>query len=191
MVGAWVGSPFFLLKVRFQSQTSAKELVVGHQHNYSSFVQAITHIHKEGGITNFFRGSTAQMLRVGVGSMAQLLTFDYAKHFLKDKLAGTTLDLTSALIAGLALAVAMNPVDVVATRLYNQEVKGKTGSLYKGPVDCLIKILTHEGPQGFFKGLGAHYLRVGPHTIATFVCWGWTKKIMAKLDRFIPQDNNL
>ena len=40
------------------------------------------------------------------------------------------------------------------------------------------KILASEGPLGFFKGLGAHYLRIGPHTFVTFICWDSLKRYM-------------
>jgi hypothetical protein len=31
--------------------------------------------------------------------------------------------------------------------------------LYRGGVDCLVKILKHEGPRGLFHGLSANLLR--------------------------------
>jgi len=189
--GAWAGSPFFLLKVRLQAQTSSPGLAVGFQHNYGGIRDAVSHIYKDEGVAGFWRGGTTQMLRVGVGSIAQLVTYDYARHFISlnewfSKHPGY-LPFAASLVAGVALVIAMNPVDVVATRLYNQEVKKHTGALYKGPIDCITKIFRHEGPLAFYKGLFAHYLRVGPHTIATFVFWDMAKNWTKKLDRFASE----
>jgi solute carrier family 25, member 34/35 len=41
----------------------------------------------------------------------------------------------------------------------------------------LAKIVRIEGPLGLFKGLGAHYLRVGPHTFFTFIFWDALKRL--------------
>ena len=54
----------------------------------------------------------------------------------------------SSFIAGLAGAIASNPVDVVKTRLMNQQnlrdhvlrEKGITQHIYKNSLDCLIKV---------------------------------------------------
>lgn len=63
----------------------------------------------------------------------------------------------------------MNPFDVVSTRLYSQKVVNGQGALYSGVADCFQKTLKAEGLPGFFKGWTAHYLRLGPHTILTFI----------------------
>ena len=46
-----------------------------------------------------------------------------------------------------------NPVDVISTRLCNQEVDSDThkGSTYKGIADCAIKMYKTEGIYGFYK----------------------------------------
>jgi solute carrier family 25 protein 34/35 len=41
----------------------------------------------------------------------------------------------ASLVSGVGLVVAMNPFDVVATRLYNQKVEGGKGALYRGTSD--------------------------------------------------------
>lgn len=69
----------------------------------------------------------------------------------------------------------MNPFDVVATRIYNQKV----GERYAGPIDCLKQTFKTEGISGFFKGWFPHYLRLGPHTILTFLFWEQFKQMAA------------
>ena len=75
----------------------------------------------------------------------------------------------ASLCSGLCVVTCMNPFDVVSTRLYNQPVKSGVGVLYKGLVDCMMQTAKSEGLAGFYKGYWAHYLRLGPHTVLTFV----------------------
>ena len=51
----------------------------------------------------------------------------------------------------------------------NQPVVNGKGTLYLGVLDCLGKTLKAEGVRGLMKGWLAQYLRLGPHTILTFV----------------------
>lgn len=45
------------------------------------------------------------------------------------------------------------------------------GLLYRGLVDCFIKMWRTEGIHGFFKGFMPNYTRLGPHTVLCFVFW--------------------
>lgn len=83
----------------------------------------------------------------------------------------------ASMISGFVVAGAMNPFDVVSTRLYNQNA---TNPLYSGPIDCLRKIYLKEGVFGFFKGFSAHYFRIGPHTVLTMVFWEQMKVATSK-----------
>jgi len=83
----------------------------------------------------------------------------------------------ASMISGFIVAGAMNPFDVVVTRLYNQDPKAR---LYKGPLDCLAKILKAEGVGGLFKGFNAHYFRMGPHTVLTLTFWEQIKILTSK-----------
>lgn len=49
------------------------------------------------------------------------------------------------------------------------------GALYKGMTDCFVKIIKSEGVYGLYKGVGANYLRLGPHTVLLLVCWDQLK----------------
>ncbi|KAH9265161.1 hypothetical protein BASA83_011318 [Batrachochytrium salamandrivorans] len=84
---------------------------------------------------------------------------------------GIGLHFVASLATSLLVCIAMNPFDVASTRMYNQHesADGKSGSLYKNGVDCLIKTVRSEGARALYKGFFANYLRVGPHTILTFV----------------------
>jgi solute carrier family 25 protein 34/35 len=84
-------------------------------------------------------------------------------------------------VTGLVVTTAMNPMDVVSTRLYSQKVVNGKGVLYSGVLDCLVKTMRAEGIRGFYKGWAAHYFRLGPHTIFTFLFWEQAKRIASEL----------
>lgn len=88
----------------------------------------------------------------------------------------------ASMLSGVMLALSINPFDVVSTRLYNQPVCKETGRglLYRGLGDCLTRIVREEGVMSLWKGVTANYLRVGPHTVLTFMFWERLKALLAK-----------
>jgi dicarboxylate transporter 10 len=55
------------------------------------------------------------------------------------------------------------PLDVLKTRAMN----AKPGE-FKGPLD-LVRFTASQGPMAFFKGYVPAFVRLGPHTILTFI----------------------
>lgn len=80
--------------------------------------------------------------------------------------------LTAAMVSGVVVVLAMTPFDVVSTRIYNQptDVQGK-GLMYRGILDALLQTARTEGIFGMYKGIGASYFRLGPHTILSLFFW--------------------
>ncbi|XP_017781807.1 PREDICTED: solute carrier family 25 member 35-like [Nicrophorus vespilloides] len=178
-VGAIIGSPLYLIKTHLQAN-AAKEIAFGHQHQHGGMVQGFANIFKSHGVTGLFRGASAAIPRAFFGSTAQLTSFNYCKVWLAnyDFFKGKPLSSTFAasMVGGIVVAVVMTPFDLISTRLYNQGVdaKGK-GLLYNNYLDCVLKIQRSEGFLGFYKGLGACYFRLGPHTVLTLVFWDQLK----------------
>jgi solute carrier family 25 protein 34/35 len=185
VLAALIGSPFFMIKVRLQIQ--AKQNInlgapiaptVGIQHHYSSALGGLWEIYKGQGVRGLYRGASAAMLRVGIGSGVQLSSYDYCKAFVlrtfnvPDSL---SVHVAASLISGLLVTIAMNPPDVISTRMYNQ-----SGNLYKNVFDCAQQTVRNEGFSALYKGFLPHYLRLGPHTILTFVFWEKFKALAAK-----------
>ncbi|CAI5686892.1 unnamed protein product [Oreochromis niloticus] len=67
----------------------------------------------------------------------------------------------SGCAAGSTAAVAVNPCDVVKTRLQSLN-KGASEETYSGVVDCVSKIMQKEGPSAFLKGAGCRALVIAP-----------------------------
>ncbi|XP_011549563.3 solute carrier family 25 member 35 isoform X1 [Plutella xylostella] len=178
-LGSVAGAPFYLVKTRLQAQ-AAKAIAVGHQHSHSGTFSALGEIFRKEGIRGIFRGVTPQIPRGMVGSSSQMVSFGFAKDWLRGR--GwllnnpVLLSFMGANLGGLVMTVCLNPFDVAATRLSNQPVDARNrGTLYSGMVDCFVKIIRKEGVYGLYKGVGANYLRLGPHTVLLLVCWDQLK----------------
>lgn len=188
VIGAFVASPLFLVKTvlslitkRMQSFSEGSGKSVGYQHTDVKLgvFHLIKKIYKNEGVRGLWRGSEASMMRTGVGSAVQLSSYDFFKSNLllsgfynkNDGYGDIKLHFSASLITSFFVCLFMNPFDVASTRMYNQNVSsdGKQGMLYRNGFDCLYKTIKTEGMSALYKGFSAHYLRIGPHTILTFV----------------------
>ncbi|KAH8269592.1 hypothetical protein KR018_009994 [Drosophila ironensis] len=167
VVGSFCSSPFFMIKTQQQAQ-AAKEIAVGFQHTHTSMSNAIRQIYSQNGLRGLWRGSLAALPRATMGSGVQIATFGKTKALLvKYNLVTQPIinSFCAGAIAGSLMSVAMTPPDVIATRLYNQGVDAQgRGLLYRGWVDCAVKILRTEGVYGLYKGFWPNYLRIAPHS---------------------------
>ncbi|CAM6001561.1 unnamed protein product, partial [Sphagnum balticum] len=158
VLAAVVGSPFFLIKVRLQAQSSLPpEMAVGHQHAYRGALSGLYSVYRDEGIRGLYRGATAAMLRVGVGSGVQLSTYDRCKQVVAGTFGLTNQSvvthLLSAMTSGLLVTIAMNPFDVISTRMYNQPLNEQTGKplLYRNVIDCIQQTVRTEGLPALYK----------------------------------------
>ncbi|KAJ3589924.1 hypothetical protein NHX12_010764 [Muraenolepis orangiensis] len=181
VAGGVAGSPIYLVKTHLQSQATSS-IAVGHQYQHRSMVHAIASICREHGFRGLWRGSFAAVPRTGVGSGAQLSSFSAIKELVVDLQVFSQdswlVSLSAGMVTSVVVVFAMTPFDVVSTRLYNQPVDHLgTGQLYRGYVDCFSRTMRTEGLKGLYKGLGASYFRLGPHTILSLFFWDELRKL--------------
>ena len=175
-LGSFIASPFYQVKIHRQAH-SAPSIAVGYQRTQTSSIKALLGIYREHGVQGLWRGASGAMARVTLGSAAQLSTFSHLQYVLSEAMNREITDLSvlviASFISGVVVCGLMTPFDVICTRLYNQNVdaQGK-GVMYRNILDCGRKILKREGLKAFYKGLGPHYLRIGPHTVLSLVFWG-------------------
>ncbi|XP_042329797.1 solute carrier family 25 member 35-like [Sceloporus undulatus] len=163
------------VKTHIQAQ-SAAEIAVGHQYQHEGMFHALMMIHKEHGILGLWRGAISSVPRVMVGSATQLATFSSTKEiFIRLEVfpkGSWLVALSAGMVSSFTVALTFSPFDVASTRLYNQPVGPQgQGLIYKGLLDCLAKIIRSEGFLGVYKGVGASYFRIGPHTILSLLFW--------------------
>ncbi|KAF0695352.1 Aste57867_13834 [Aphanomyces stellatus] len=178
-VSSFTGNPFYLVRARLQASGSGA--VTRGRHVYTSAFQGFKSVYQSDGLGGFFRGIGGAVPRVSFGSATQLSSYEFFKDMLLARpYLGYTfedrtvmLHLSASVLAGFFCVTAMNPFDVISVRLYNQPLDPQTGKglLYTGPIDCARKTLMTEGIRGAFKGWTVQYIRLGPHTVFTFLFW--------------------
>jgi len=180
--GATVGNPFYLLKSQFQTQTTNPTLSVGHQHHHKNIFSAFAHIYRKEGFRGYWQGYDAYLARVVAYSSVQLSSYDAIKEFFLGK--GMKNDVRTHLLASFFTAgiatLFMQPFDMVTSRLMNQPVVDGRGEFYKGPLDCLVKVVKTEGVWALGKGTTANCLRLGPYTVLVFVFYEQLKILVNK-----------
>jgi solute carrier family 25 (mitochondrial carnitine/acylcarnitine transporter), member 20/29 len=90
-------------------------------------------------------------------------------------------NLLAGMFAGFTNSFVLSPIELIKCRLQIQR-ESKATAYYKGPIDCLQKIVREEGiPNGVFKGLVSSFAREIPCYAGQFASFYYTKCLMAKL----------
>ncbi|XP_076125342.1 mitochondrial glutamate carrier 1 [Alosa pseudoharengus] len=116
------------------------------------------------GIAGLYKGLGATLLRDVPFSMVYFPLFANLNELGKRGVEGPApfyVSFVSGCIAGSTAAVAVNPVDVVKTRLQSLS-RGSQEDTYSGVSDCVSKILRNEGPGAFLKGAYCRALVIAP-----------------------------
>eukprot|EP00742_Colponemidia_sp_Colp-10_P004259 GILJ01004544.1.p1 GENE.GILJ01004544.1~~GILJ01004544.1.p1 ORF type:complete len:323 (-),score=30.87 GILJ01004544.1:210-1142(-) len=173
-VGAGIANPTDLIKVRMQAEA---KLPAGTPPRYHGTLDAFKQIYRSEGLAGLYKGVGPTTQRASLLTASQLPAYDHSKHLiLKHQWLqeGRPLHFASSMLAGLVAAAVTSPVDVVKTRIMNQ----KPGQhLYLNTVDCFTKILRSEGLHGLYKGFIPNWIRLGPHTIVTFIVFEELRKL--------------
>ncbi|KAJ3190521.1 hypothetical protein HK101_008725 [Irineochytrium annulatum] len=192
VMGAFSCNPFELVKTRLQS-AAAKGQAVGHQFAYRGVGDALVQIVRQDGVKGLYRGAVLSMGRSVVGSGTNLASFSMMKEYLilrRGWRDDWVLDMVAGLGSGVVSCIAMNPIDVVRTRYYNQPYKDGKGLEYASGVDAIKKIVKSEGFGAFYKGFFTHFLRIGPHFCLTFVFLGVFRRQLAGVYNTMDQKDS-
>lgn len=117
------------------------------------------------------RGSSSytHLLKVRAGSDSDLTPHQAYKQ--ADNL---TTHFTASFLAGFVATTICSPVDVIKTRIMSSHEQ-------KSIVKLLSDIYRAEGVGWMFRGWVPSFIRLGPHTIATFLFLEQHKKFYRKL----------
>ena len=163
-LGGLVGNPSDVVNIRMQNDSS---LPIEQRRHYRNAFDGIFRITREEGIPTLFRGLTPNLVRGVLMTALQVVTYDIAKSVLVDNLLmDPALKLThflALLLAGLVATTVCLPADVVKTRIMN--AKGLLGNA----VTILLQAVKTEGLGFMFRGWLPSFIRLGPHTIVTFL----------------------
>jgi solute carrier family 25 carnitine/acylcarnitine transporter 20/29 len=79
------------------------------------------------------------------------------------------------------------PMELIKIRLQNQtNIRGGKDVLYKGPVDCIRKIIQKGGYRGLFQGLNTTLVREIPSYGAYFASYDFFCKTIPSADPNVP-----
>jgi len=161
-LGGILGNFADVLNVRMQHDAS---LPPSQRRNYRHAVDGMVRMAREEGILSWFRGWLPNSSRAAVMTASQLASYDTFKRALldytpmKDNL---TTHFSASFLAGLVAATVTSPIDVIKTRVMSS-------SQGHGVMHTIGEIYRAEGIRWMFKGWVPSFLRLGPHTICTFV----------------------
>ncbi|CAL8069213.1 unnamed protein product [Calicophoron daubneyi] len=168
VLGSFVGTPAEVCLIRM---TSDGRLPVAERRNYKNVFNALARIFREEGLFALWRGAIPTMSRAAVVNGAQLASYSQTKQlilqsgYLKD---GIGVHFLASMFSGLVTSAFSLPVDIAKTRIQNMKiVDGKPE--YKNMADVIIQVVRKEGIQALWKGFTPYFLRIGPHTVLTFI----------------------
>ncbi|KAF7711567.1 solute carrier family 25 member 55a [Silurus meridionalis] len=120
-------------------------------------------LHKEG-IQGLYKGLGATLMRDVPFSIVYFPLFANLNRLGKRSEDGVVpfyWSFMAGCAAGSTAAVAVNPCDVIKTRLQSLN-KGANEETYNGILDCVSKIMKKEGPSAFLKGASCRALVIAP-----------------------------
>ncbi|KAK4311171.1 hypothetical protein Pmani_017313 [Petrolisthes manimaculis] len=168
--GGFVGTPGDMINVRMQNDI---KLPADQKRNYKHALDGVVRVVREEGVPRLFRGATTATFRAVLMTIGQLSFYDQIKSYLlSTKYFNDNLSchFTCSLAAGAIATTMTQPVDVIKTRVMNAK-PGEFRGLWH-----IITYTASLGPMGFFKGYIPAFVRLGPHTILTFIMFEQFRK---------------
>uniref|UniRef100_A0A8C7Y3S7 Mitochondrial glutamate carrier 1 n=1 Tax=Oryzias sinensis TaxID=183150 RepID=A0A8C7Y3S7_9TELE len=133
-------------------------------HVRSYNISILKQLLREKGIAGLYKGLGATLLRDVPFSIIYFPLFANLNNLGKKDVDGPApfyVSFISGCLAGSTAAVAVNPVDVIKTRLQSLN-RASTEDTYSGVTDCIRKIMRNEGPSAFLKGAYCRALVIAP-----------------------------
>lgn len=173
-LGGIAGNPADIINVRMQHDAA---LPPAQRRNYRNAFEGIIRMTRSEGWQSLFRGVWPNSMRAVLMTASQLASYDIFKQQLlartsmKDNLAT---HFTASFMAGFVATTVCSPVDVIKTRVMSSHAN-----------ESIVALVAHvsrsEGWTWMFRGWVPSFIRLGPHTIATFLFLEQHKKIYRSL----------
>ncbi|KAI4090750.1 MAG: hypothetical protein LQ344_004530 [Seirophora lacunosa] len=176
-LGGVAGNPADVLNVRMQHDAA---LPAASRRNYKNAIDGLVRMTREEGWRSLFRGVLPNSMRAVLMTASQLASYDGFKRLI---LSHTPLDdnlsthFSASFLAGFVATTICSPVDVIKTRVMSAKES-------KGVRALLINVYRAEGVAWMFRGWVPSFVRLGPHTIATFLFLEQHKKLYRRFGGF-------
>ncbi|XP_033117942.1 kidney mitochondrial carrier protein 1-like [Anneissia japonica] len=180
IISSSIANPTDVLKVRMQAQSDRFSNV--------TMVTSFVNIYQQEGTRGLWRGVGPTAQRAAVVAGVELPAYDWSKRLIINHTQlgnSITTHFLASFFAGFVGAVASNPIDVVKTRMMNQQnlrqsvqlKQGQKQNIYKNTLDCFVKTARYEGFFALYKGFIPTWVRLGPWNIIFFVTFEQLKKL--------------
>ncbi|KAI9492951.1 mitochondrial carrier domain-containing protein [Zychaea mexicana] len=168
ILGGAFGNPSDVVNVRMQNDG---QLPPGQRRNYKNAIDGIVRICRDEGPRVLFRGLGSSTNRAVLMTISQMTSYDVFKDMFVGGLKwydGLTTHFAASLSAALVATTVCSPLDVVKTRIMSAHLM-VDGKHHKHPIKIMIHMVKTEGFGSLFKGWMPAFVRLGPHTIVTFL----------------------
>lgn len=152
-------------------------LPAAERRNYKNAIDGLVRMIREEGWASLVRGVWPNSARAVLMTASQLVSYDVFKRELLQRTSmtdGLSTHFTASFMAGFVATTICSPVDVIKTRVMSAKTK-------EGIVTLVTRITAKEGFGWMFKGWVPSFIRLGPHTIATFLFLEQHKKIYRRV----------
>ncbi|KAF2270509.1 mitochondrial carrier [Lojkania enalia] len=184
LVSRFVIAPLDVIKIRLQLQVHSLSDPLSTYNIqgpvYKGTLSTLKHILREEGLTGLWKGNIpAEAMYLAYGSV-QFSAYTYMSHLL-DAIPqpyhppGSVISFISGAAAGACGTTATYPLDLLRTRFAAQ---GRD-RVYASIVSSIRHIAEHEGPAGFFRGLGAGVSQIVPYMGLFFASYEALKPVLA------------
>lgn len=129
-------------------------------------IDGLFRVYKDEGFRRLFAGGATAISRGFLITIGQIVFYEEVKKYLletghfKDD---PRLHFVSSLAAGVFATILTEPLDVLKTRTMNAKPDEFPSQW------AIVKHTAKLGPMGFFQGFIPAFLRIGPHTVITFL----------------------
>ncbi|KAK5120244.1 hypothetical protein LTR85_006450 [Meristemomyces frigidus] len=176
-LGGIAGNPADIMNVRMQNDASHPP---AERRNYKHAIDGLTRMVREEGFYSLFRGVWPNSLRAVLMTASQLASYDVFKQQLLQRTSmgdNVYTHFTASFMAGFVATTVCSPVDVIKTRVMSAHTQ-------ESMVTLLKRITQQEGWMWMWKGWVPSFIRLGPHTIATFMFLEQHKTLYRKYKGF-------
>ncbi|KAG6457532.1 mitochondrial glutamate carrier 1 [Manduca sexta] len=161
-----ITTPMELLKIQMQDagRVAAQAKAEGRTIQRITALELTKKLLRERGIFGLYKGVTATAARDVSFSVVYFPLFATLNDLGPKEPSGHTpfwWSFVSGCAAGSTAALAVNPMDVVKTRMQTL-TKGTGERQYSSIMDCVAKTMKYEGPTAFFKGGACRMIVIAP-----------------------------
>ncbi|KAF2831202.1 mitochondrial thiamine pyrophosphate carrier 1 [Ophiobolus disseminans] len=195
LVSRFVIAPLDVIKIRLQLQIHSLSEPSSYRNLngpvYKGTLGTLKRILHEEGLTGLWKGNIpAELLYLTYGSV-QFSAYTSISHLLETipppyELPSSAASFISGAAAGAAATTVTYPLDLLRTRFAAQG----NDRVYTSILASVRSIAQHEGPTGFFRGLGAGVSQIVPYMGLFFASYEQLKPIMANYPLLLPHGSS-